>query len=90
MTDIVPTDYEDEELESPENTIPLVDTPYDKRPNLEELGIIEIERGICEDTFENRAILRVISIYLLVFRAGRRRGLSCLRYAYLAGYGFAH
>jgi hypothetical protein len=25
---------------------------------LEELGIIEIERGICQDTFENRAILR--------------------------------
>jgi hypothetical protein len=32
--------------------------PYDRRPNLEELGIIEIERGICEDTFENRAVLR--------------------------------
>lgn len=58
MTEIVPTDYEDEAGDSLENTIPLVDTPYDKRPNLEELGIMEIERGICEDTFENRQILR--------------------------------
>jgi len=47
-----------EEEDTPENIIPIVETPYDRRPNLEELGIIEIERGICQDTFENRAILR--------------------------------
>ena len=47
-----------EEEDTPENLIPIVETPYDRRPNLEELGIIEIERGICQDTFENRAILR--------------------------------
>jgi len=57
MTDIVPTDFDGAE-DSPEKTFPLVDTPYDKRPNLEELGIIEIERGVCEDTVENRRALR--------------------------------
>ena len=57
MTDII--EYIDEGPEDgPENITPIVDVPYDRRPNLEELGIIEIERGICEDTFENRAILR--------------------------------
>ncbi len=57
MTDII--EYIDEGPEDgPENTTPIVDVPYDRRPNLEELGIIEIERGICEDTFDNRAILR--------------------------------
>jgi hypothetical protein len=50
--------FEEGPEDGPENTIPIVDVPYDRRPNLEELGIIEIERGICEDTFDNRAILR--------------------------------
>jgi len=57
MTDII--EYIDEGPEDgSENITPIVDVPYDRRPNLEELGIIEIERGICEDTFENRAVLR--------------------------------
>ncbi len=56
MTDVAI--YEEDSEDSPENTLPVVDVPYDRRPNLEELGIIEIERGICEDTFDNRAILR--------------------------------
>lgn len=55
MSDVVPFD---EEEDAPEKTIPVVDTPYDKRPNLEELGIIEVERGVCEDTVENRRALR--------------------------------
>jgi hypothetical protein len=50
--------FEEDSGDSPENRIPVVETPYDRRPNLEELGIIEIERGICQDSFENRAILR--------------------------------
>lgn len=37
---------------------PAVDESYDKRPDLSELGILEHERGVCEDTFENRATLR--------------------------------
>jgi hypothetical protein len=50
--------FEEGPEDGPEITTPLVDVPYDRRPNLEELGILEIERGICEDTFENRALLR--------------------------------
>jgi hypothetical protein len=57
LTDIIEYVQEDPE-DTPENILPVVDVPYDRRPNLEELGIIEIERGICQDTFENRAILR--------------------------------
>jgi hypothetical protein len=37
---------------------PAVDDPFDLRPNLSDLGIIEHERGVCEDTYENRQILR--------------------------------
>lgn len=37
---------------------PRFDTPVNMRPNLEAIGIVEIERGVCEDTFENRSILR--------------------------------
>lgn len=43
----------DEEL--PE---PAVDEPLDLRPDLTEIGIFEMERGVCEDTFENRSTLR--------------------------------
>jgi hypothetical protein len=50
--------FEEGPEDGPEITTPIVDVPYDRRPNLEELGILEIERGICEDTFENRALLR--------------------------------
>ncbi len=35
-----------------------IDSPVNIRPDLAELGIDEVERGICQDTFENRAILR--------------------------------
>lgn len=35
-----------------------VDSPVNMRPDLAELGIDEVERGICQDTFENRGILR--------------------------------
>jgi hypothetical protein len=35
-----------------------LDTPVNIRPDLSEIGIDEVERGVCEDTFENRAILR--------------------------------
>jgi len=34
------------------------DEPVSLRPNLAELGIDEVERGICQDTYGNRAILR--------------------------------
>jgi hypothetical protein len=35
-----------------------IDEPVNLRPNLSELGIDEVERGICQDSYENRAILR--------------------------------
>jgi hypothetical protein len=43
-----------------EDEIPEVriDDPVNIRPDLSEIGIIEHERGVCEDTFENRKILR--------------------------------
>lgn len=36
----------------------MIDTPVDLRPDLGLYGIQEIDRGICEDTVANRAILR--------------------------------
>ena len=38
--------------------IPAVDEPLDLRPDLSALGIIEHEKGVCEDNYENRHILR--------------------------------
>ena len=35
-----------------------IDEPVNLRPDLSALGINEVERGICEDTYENRGILR--------------------------------
>lgn len=35
-----------------------IDSPINIRPKLSELGIEEVERGICLDSYENRAILR--------------------------------
>lgn len=35
-----------------------VDQPVNMRPDLSEIGIDELERGICQDTYGNRAILR--------------------------------
>lgn len=41
-----------------EKPIIEIDEPVNLRPNLSELGINEVERGICEDNYENRGILR--------------------------------
>lgn len=35
-----------------------INEPTNLRPDLTELGIDEVERGVCEDTYENRSILR--------------------------------
>lgn len=43
------------ELEKP---VIQVDTPINLRPDLSALGIEETDRGICDDTFENRQALR--------------------------------
>lgn len=47
--------FGDSEDEAPEIRI---DEPVDLRPDLQEIGIEEVERGVCEDTYENRGILR--------------------------------
>lgn len=48
------------EITPPEEEKPeiQIDEPVNLRPDLSQCGIIEIERGICEDTFENRSLLR--------------------------------
>lgn len=50
--------FPEEPKDDPTDKEPRLDTPIDLRPDLSELGIIEHERGICEDNYENRAILR--------------------------------
>lgn len=42
----------------PEKPEIQVDAPINLRPDLSAFGIDEAERGICQDTYENRAILR--------------------------------
>lgn len=53
--DVVPVGIDAEDTTAGE---PRFDVPVNMRPNLEALGIVEIEKGVCEDTFENRATLR--------------------------------
>lgn len=36
-----------------------INTPNDLRPDLSLYGIEEIDRGVCDDTYENRSVLRV-------------------------------
>ena len=54
-TELTPNLFGETEDETP---IVEIDDPVNLRPDLSELGIIEHERGVCEDTFENRKILR--------------------------------
>ncbi len=42
----------------PERPEVQVDSPINIRPKLSDIGIEEVERGICQDSFENRALLR--------------------------------
>lgn len=47
------------EINEPDEAgLPDISTPLDLRPDLNEFGIVEYDRGVCEDTFENRQILR--------------------------------
>jgi len=41
-----------------EEPIIEINEPINLRPDLSELGIEEVDRGVCEDTYENRALLR--------------------------------
>lgn len=62
---------------------PAVDEPYDLRPDLSDIGIIEMERGVCEDTYENRATLRRAKLqYQPVYdQSGAPTGLIAARSA---------
>lgn len=59
MSEITSLSFDDDPVdlvgERPEVQI---DEPINLRPQLAPLGIDEVERGICQDTYENRSILR--------------------------------
>jgi hypothetical protein len=57
MAEITLASFDDEEPlgQRPEVEI---DEPVNIRPRLSEIGIDEVERGVCQDTYENRSILR--------------------------------
>ena len=61
--------------------IAAVDEPMDLRPDLSALGIIEHEKGVCEDTYENRHILRKARLnwYPVWDASGRPTGLIAAR-----------
>jgi hypothetical protein len=44
--------------EDEENLEPAIEQPLDMRPDLSVIGLSEIERGVVEDTYENRQALR--------------------------------
>jgi hypothetical protein len=54
MSDLLPFEEPKEE----EDLEPALDTPLDMRPDLAAIGMVEMERGVVEDTYENRQILR--------------------------------
>jgi hypothetical protein len=55
MTGIVPIGGTGD---GPEDTEPAIETPHEMRPDLSAIGLVEHERGVVEDTYENRAALR--------------------------------
>jgi hypothetical protein len=61
----------------------VIDEPVSIRADLSELGIEEVDRGVCEDSFENRAILRRARlIYEPVYSSdGKPSGLIKVRSA---------
>jgi hypothetical protein len=80
MTDLEKL-FEVEPEETDPASEPAVEEPYDLRPDLSELGIVEQERGVCEDTYENRATLRRAKLnWQPVFdSSGRPTGLIAAR-----------
>lgn len=70
-----------EDEEPAYQSLPDLPTAYDLRPDLSELGIIEHERGVCQDTYENRSLLRRANFaYDTVYdQMGRPTGLIAAR-----------
>lgn len=54
MSDVAPLGGKKEE----DDGEPILETPLDYRPDLSLIGLIESEKGVVEDTYENRQILR--------------------------------
>lgn len=48
-----------DELDKQVDALIYSETPKDYRPDLSFYGIDEVDRGVCEDSYENRSILRV-------------------------------
>jgi hypothetical protein len=70
-----------EDEEPAHMSLPDLPTAYDLRPDLAELGIVEHERGVCQDTYENRSLLRRAKFaYDTVYdQMGRPTGLIAAR-----------
>lgn len=70
-----------EDEEPAHMSLPDLPTAYDLRPDLSELGIIEHERGVCQDSYENRSLLRRANFaYDTVYdQMGRPTGLIAAR-----------
>jgi len=70
-----------EDEEPAHMSLPDLPTAYDLRPDLSELGIIEHERGVCQDTYQNRSLLRRANFgYDTVYdQMGRPTGLIAAR-----------
>jgi len=60
MSDVIPSPPVPDPFSAPEAIAPeiQIDSPVNLRPNLALHGIEEVDRGVCEDTFENRQALR--------------------------------
>lgn len=58
MTDETKLDIFNPSGEQEERAEYQIDEPLDLRPDLTQLGIEEVDKGVCEDTFENRQVLR--------------------------------
>ena len=73
--------YGEEEEEPAHMSMPDLPTAYDMRPDLSEIGIIEHERGVCQDTYDNRSLLRRANFaYDTVYdQMGRPTGLIAAR-----------
>lgn len=58
MTEITLASFEGDDEPKGERPEVQIDEPVNLRPKLSDLGIDEVERGVCQDTYENRSILR--------------------------------
>lgn len=73
--------FSPEPKEDPSESDPIIDLQPDYRPDLTALGIEETERGVCEDNYENRGILRRADLHwdAVYDTHGRPTGLIAAR-----------